>query len=77
MHSNGPLPQVKKAFETLLKQLGIPQIWIIPYNHYANGVVERGHFILREEIVKSCKGDFSQWPRKLAEAVFADRVIIS
>ncbi len=70
-------PEIKKAFEALLKRLGIPQIRITPYNHHANGVVERGHFILREAIVKSCKGDFSQWPNKLAEAVFADRVTIS
>jgi transposase InsO family protein len=70
-------PEIKKAFEALLKRLGIPQIRITPYNHHANGVVERGHFVLREAIVKSCKGDFSQWPNKLAEAVFADRITIS
>jgi transposase InsO family protein len=70
-------PEIKKAFEALLKRLGIPQIRITPYNHHANGVVERGHFTLREAIVKSCKGDFRQWPSKLAEAVFADRVTIS
>ena len=33
-------PEIKKAFEALLKQLGIPQIRITPYNHHANGVVE-------------------------------------
>jgi len=70
-------PEVKKAFDALLKRLGIPQIRITPYNHHANGVVERGHFILREAIVKSCKGDFRQWPSKLAEAIFADRITIS
>lgn len=70
-------PEIKKAFEALLKRLGIPQIRITPYNHHANGVVERGHFTLREAIVKACKGDFSRWPSKLAEAVFADRVTIS
>jgi hypothetical protein len=70
-------PEIKKAFEALLKRLGIPQIRITPYNHHANGVVERGHFILREAIVKSCKGDFTQWPSRLAEAVFADRITIS
>ena len=75
MTDNGP--EIKKAFEALLKRLGIPQIRITPYNHHANGVVERGHYVLREAIVKSCKGDFSQWPSKLAEAVFADRITIS
>jgi len=75
MTDNGP--EIKKAFEALLKRLGIPQIRITPYNHHANGVVERGHFTLREAIVKACKGDFSRWPSKLAEAMFADRVTIS
>ena len=37
-------PEIKKAFEALLKWLDIPQIWITPYNHHANGVVERGSF---------------------------------
>jgi len=70
-------PEIKKAFKALLKWLSIPQIQITPYNHHANGVVERGHFILREAIVKSCKGDFSQWPSRLAEAVFSDKITIS
>jgi len=67
----------RKLLMHFLKRLGIPQIRITPYNHHANGVVERGHFILREAIVKSCKGDFRQWPSKLAEAIFADRITIS
>ena len=46
-------PEVKEAFERLLKRLDIPQIKITPYNHHANGVVERGHFILREAIIKA------------------------
>jgi len=33
-------PEVKEAFDRLLKQMNIPQIWITPYNHHANGVVE-------------------------------------
>lgn len=37
--------EVKEAFDQLLKRLGVPQIRITPYNHHANGVVERGHFI--------------------------------
>ena len=75
MTDNGP--EIKKAFEALLKQLDIPQIWITPYNHHANGVVEQGHFTLCEAIVKACKGDFRQWPSKLSEAVFANWVTIS
>ena len=70
-------PEVKEAFEKLLKRLNIPQIKITPYNHHANGVVERGHFILYEAIIKSCKGRISEWPKKVPEIVFADRVTIS
>ena len=33
-------PEVKEAFERLLKRINIPQIKITPYNHHANGVVE-------------------------------------
>lgn len=32
--------EVKKAFEILMKCLGIPQITITAYNKHANGVVE-------------------------------------
>ncbi|KDR65688.1 hypothetical protein GALMADRAFT_32420, partial [Galerina marginata CBS 339.88] len=40
----------------------------------------RGHFILRESLVKSCQTTgtpITRWPEKLAEAVFADRITIS
>ena len=70
-------PEVKEAFEKLLKRMGIPQIRITPYNHHANGVVERGHFILREAIVKACKDKISDWPTKVPEVVFADRVTVN
>ena len=72
--------EIKKGFTALLKCLKIPQIRITPYNHHANGVVERGHFTLRESIVKSCQTTgtpINRWPEKLAEAVFADRITIS
>jgi hypothetical protein len=69
--------EVKAAFEILMKRLRIPQITISSYNKHANGVVERGHFTLREAIVKACNGKISRWPRMLAAAVFADRVTVS
>jgi transposase InsO family protein len=72
--------EIKGVFAALLKRLKIPQIRITPYNHHANGVVERGHFVLRESILKSCQTTgtpISRWPEKLAEAVFADRITIS
>ena len=43
-------PEVKGAFQNLMRRYGIPQIKIMPYNSRGNGVVERGHFIIRESI---------------------------
>jgi transposase InsO family protein len=70
-------PEVKGAFEILLRRLKIPQVKISPYNSKANGVVERGHFIIREAIVKTCAGNIDEWPKKVAMAFFADRVSTS
>jgi hypothetical protein len=74
-------PEVKGAFEILMQRMGIPQIHVSPYNKHANGVVERGHFILREAIVKSCEkdnfGKIKNWHKYVDLAVFADRVTVS
>ena len=70
-------PEVKGAFEILLRRLKIPQVRISPYNSKANGVVERGHFIIREAIVKACRGNIDLWPTKVAMGFFADRVSTS
>jgi hypothetical protein len=56
--------------------MGIPQVTISPYNKHANGVVERGHFIPREAIVKMCEKDANRqiknWHKHVEAAVFAD-----
>jgi transposase InsO family protein len=70
-------PEVKGAFSHLLKRLRIPQVRISPYNSKANGVVERGHFTIREAIVKACQGNIDLWPTKVAMAFFADRISTS
>jgi len=70
-------PEVKGAFEILLRRLKIPQVRISPYNSKANGVVERGHFTIREAIVKSCEGNIEAWPHKVPLAFFADRIATS
>ena len=72
--------EIKGVFKVLLKRLGIPHIKITPYNHHANGVVERGHFTIRESLVKACQTagiPINRWPEKLAEVAFADRITIS
>lgn len=68
-------PEIRGAFEELMRRYEIPQIKISPYNSKANGVVERGHFIIREGIVKSCQGNINQWPSKVHHAFFADKCI--
>jgi len=68
--------EVKGAFAELLRRLNIPQVRISPYNKQANGVVERGHFIIREAIMKSVSHR-KDWPTKVQLAAFADRVSVS
>ena len=70
-------PEIMGAFKILVRRLGIPMVRISPYNHHANGVVEQGHFTLREALIKSCAGKVSDWPWKLAAASFSDRVTVS
>lgn len=70
-------PEVQGAFSELMDRYGIPQVTISPYNSKANGVVERGHFIIREAIVKACNGKISQWPDKVQIAFFSDRITVS
>ena len=69
-------PEVKGAFDQLLRRLKIPQVRISAYNKQANGVVERGHFIIREAIMKSVKHR-KDWPTQVPIAFFADRVTVS
>ena len=70
-------PKVQKAFRLLLERMGILQVTISPYNSKANSIVERGHFIIREAIVKACKGEICKWPDKVPEAFFADWITTS
>ena len=69
-------PEVKAAFTELMDRHGIPHVKISAYNSKANGVVERGHFTIREAIMKACKGKISSWPEQVPRAFFADRVTI-
>jgi len=55
----------------------VPQVNISTYNSKANGVVERGHFNIREGILKACGNNIFQWPDKVAPAFFADKVTVS
>jgi hypothetical protein len=72
---NGGENQAK--FQQLLKHLDLHHIKISGYNHRANGVVEKGHFTMREALIKACEGDLSIWPQKLQQTVFADWITTS
>lgn len=65
---------LSNEFQELLEKYGIPQIRISPYNSQANGVVERGHFTIREALIRACDGNLKRWPQLLPFAVFADRI---
>ena len=69
-------PEVMGAFELLLKRYNIPQVRMSAYNSKANGVVERGHFTIREAILKTCKHNVKHWPDHVPHAFFADRCTI-
>jgi hypothetical protein len=63
-------------FARIVNKYNIHQIKISPYNSQANGVVERGHFNIREALVKMCGGDISKWPSLLPAALYADRITV-
>ena len=69
-------PSFCKEFTALLKHYGLHHIKISPYNSQANGVVERGHYNIREALVKLCDGNLSQWPLMVPAATFADRITV-
>jgi hypothetical protein len=56
--------------------LNIPQVRSSAYNKQANGVVERGHFVIREAIMKSVLHR-KDWPTQVPITFFADRVTVS
>jgi hypothetical protein len=66
--------EVKGAFAALMDCYGLPHVQISPYNSKANGVVERGHFDIREAIVKACDGDLRRWSDHVPFAFFANKI---
>lgn len=69
-------PELMGAFAILVRRYKINHIHISEYNSKANGVVERGHFIIREAILKACDGDPKRWPDKVHHAFFADKCMV-
>lgn len=67
-------PETRDAVVILVQRYGIPHIRISAYNSKGNGVVERGHFTIRESLLKLCADKPSKWPELVAHAFWADRV---
>jgi hypothetical protein len=67
--------ETKGACKELLEKYGVPQIRILPYNSRANGVVERGHFVLCGGIIKACQDNVADWPDFVPHAFFADKIM--
>ena len=67
-------PSLGGEFARIVNKYNIHQIKISPYNSQANGVVERGHFTIREALVKMCGKNISRWPSLLQAALYADRI---
>ena len=69
-------PSLQGEFLKMVEKYNMHQIKISPYNSQANGVVERGHFTIREALVKMSGGNISKWPSLLRAALHADRITI-
>lgn len=67
-------PSLGGEFARIVNKHNIHQIKISAYNSQANGVVERGHYVIREALVRMCGGDLTKWPSLLPAALYADRI---
>lgn len=68
--------ELQAAVTLLMDRYKILHIKISAYNSKANGVVERGHFTIREAIMKACEGATKKWPDFVPHAFFADKVTV-
>lgn len=67
-------PAFLKALEYLAKRYHIHHIRISGYNSRANGLVERGHFDVRQSLFKAADGDQKRWAQSVHSVFWAERV---
>jgi hypothetical protein len=67
-------PSLEGEFTRMVEKYNLHRIRISPYNSQANGVVERGHFTIREALIRMCGDKISKWPSLLPAAIYADRI---
>jgi len=60
------------ALDWLERRFSIWHIRISAYNSWANGIVKRQHYTIRESIVKACEGNISKWPSVTPYTFWAD-----
>ena len=64
------------AVKWLTAKYGIVGIRISSYNSQANGIIERGHWDLRQSLYKATGGDMKKWYWFLALVLWADRITV-
>jgi hypothetical protein len=64
------------AMQWLKDKYGIKGIKVSPYHSQSNGVVERGHWDLRQSLYKATGGNLHQWFYFLHQVLWADRITI-
>ena len=69
-------PTFIKALDYLGKCYHIRHIQISGYNSRMNGIVERMHFDVHQELFKACDGDQSKWHSVVTLVMWADRVTV-
>jgi hypothetical protein len=69
-------PDFIKALDYLKKKYHIVHIRISGYNSWANGIVERSHFDVRQALFKAVDGVQSQWSKAVFTIFWADRITI-
>ena len=64
------------AAKWLNAKYGIVGIRISSYNSQANGIIERGHWDIRQSIYKATDGDLKKWFWFLPQVLWADRITV-
>ena len=67
-------PAFVKACEQLSKKYHVNHICISGYHSWANGLVERPHFNVRQALFKVALGDQSCWSQSAYSVFWADRI---
>ena len=63
-----------KAVEYLAKKYHINHIRISGYNSRANGIVERGHFDVRQALFKAADGEQGKWSQVAHSVFWSERI---